>query len=297
MGGSRPRVGDRFGAYELVEPLGAGGTAEVWLARDGTDAGSRMVIKRLHPSLRGDTRCEDVLRAEARLLRALDHPNVVRLIASGDVDGVPFLAMEHVDGWDLRALLVRMSQRRVFELPLDASLAIVVGVCRGLAHAHARLGIVHRDVTRENVLLSFDGDVKLVDFGFAVGPDDPGKARGKPSAMSPEQARGEPLDARSDVFAAGVLLFELSTAKRLFKGATDHETLTMIRERDAPPPSTVRPGYPLELERIVLRALARDRADRHPNAATLEADLVAFAASEGQVLGPAPVARFLGRLR
>jgi serine/threonine-protein kinase len=200
--------------------------------------------------------------------------------------------MEHVHGEDIRSVVRGMKVKNVPEFPLEHALAIAIGMCAGLAYAHDKrdldnsaLGIVHRDISPQNVVITFSGDVKIVDFGIAKSDNKSqsetksGKLKGKVPYMSPEQARGEVIDARSDIFATGVMLFELTTGKRLFKGSSEFETLKLICERDYPKPSQVRPGYPPELERIVMKSLAKDKAERYQTAREMQFDLEAFVRS------------------
>jgi serine/threonine-protein kinase len=291
-----PTHASRFGDYRLVRLVATGGTAEVWVASDASD--TPVVLKRLLPSVADDPAFVDMLRREAVVLSALEHPNIARFRGFGDVDGWHFIAMEHVDGHDVRAIVQRMRDLRVRAFPLEQAVAIGLGVCAALGHAHGSspLGVVHRDITAENVVVSFAGETKLVDFGFAGAADAPGSVRGKPGYMSPEQVRGETLDGRSDVFALGILVFELTTGKRLFKGESDYETMMMIRDRDVVRPGEVRPGYPAGLEPIVLRALARDRAARTPTAHVFESELAAFARGEGHGAPRDGLRRFMASL-
>jgi eukaryotic-like serine/threonine-protein kinase len=281
-----------FGEYTLSRRLGSGGMAELFLATKKTVRGNdaTVVIKRILPSVNHDRELIELLRHEGRIARTLSHPNIVRVFDVGEIDGQSFIAMEHIDGEDLRSVLGRMKERGAREFPLEHALAIVLGVSAGLAHAHEQrtpdgihLAIVHRDVSPQNVIVSFRGDVKIVDFGLATsvhaGEADAssrGKAKGTVSYMSPEQARGEPVDARSDIFGIGVVLFELTTGKRLFVGDSDYETIRLICDREYPRPSEVRPDYPRDLEGIVMRALAKDVNRRYPSVRAMQADLEAF---------------------
>jgi serine/threonine-protein kinase len=183
-----------------------------------------------------------------------------------------------------------MKKKGVFEFPIEHALAIILGMCAGLAYAHEKrdldgtpLSIVHRDISPQNVVVTFTGDVKIVDFGIAKSADPKmveqtksGKLKGKVPYMSPEQARGDHLDARSDIFATGTMLFELTTGKRLFKGQSEYETLKLICERDYPRPSDVRPDYPPDLEPIVMKALAKDPNERYQSAREMQAEIEAF---------------------
>lgn len=281
----------RFGKYTLIRKLATGGMAELFLAIQKSVAGFEklLVIKRILPSMNQDRAFIDMLLHEARIAATLSHPNVVQIFDVGQHDGQYFIAMEHVHGEDLRSIVRQMKKMHVTEFPLEHALAIVLGMCAGLAYAHERrdlqgnaLNIVHRDISPQNVVVTFSGDVKIVDFGIAKSSNrdgeitKSGKLKGKVSYMSPEQARGEAIDARSDVFATGVMLFELTTGKRLFKGSSEYETLRLICERDYPLPSEVRPNYPKDLERIVTKALAKDKNDRYQSAREMQADIEAF---------------------
>ncbi|MBS2018212.1 MAG: serine/threonine protein kinase [Deltaproteobacteria bacterium] len=281
----------RFGKYTLIRKLATGGMAELFLAIQKSVAGFEklLVIKRILPSMNQDRAFIEMLLHEARVAATLSHPNIVQIFDVGQTDGQYYIAMEHVHGEDLRSIVRQMKKKGVLEFPLEHALAIVLGMCSGLSYAHEKseldgspLNIVHRDISPQNVVVTFTGDVKIVDFGIAKSDaksgeqTKSGKLKGKVPYMSPEQARGERIDARSDVFSTGVMLFELTTGKRLFKGASEYETLRLICERDYPRPSDVRPDYPVDLEPIVMKALAKDAADRYQSAREMQADLEAF---------------------
>jgi serine/threonine protein kinase len=288
----------RFGRYVLVRRRATGGMAELFVAIQRGQGGFEklVVVKRVLPALLalgGGGALVEMLMHEGRVMAALSHSNVAQIFESGEVDGAHFIAMEHVHGEDLRSIARQMRRRSLVEFPVEHALSIVLGVCAGLAHAHERrgldgepLGIVHRDVSPQNVLGTFAGEVKLVDFGIALSrarPDPetrPARPRGKLPYMSPEQARGEPVDGRSDVFAAGIILFELTTGRRLFKAPSDRETLELLCDRPYPRPSDVQPGYPPELEAIVTRALAKDRDERWRSARDMQAALEEFVRME-----------------
>ncbi len=285
----------RFGKYTLLHQLATGGMAELFLALHRSVAGFEklVVIKRILPSMNNDQAFIDMLLHEARIAATLSHPNIVQIFDVGFHEGTYYIAMEHIHGEDLRGIVRQMKKRAMTDFPLEHALGIVLGVCAGLDYAHDRraldntpLNIVHRDISPQNVLLTFEGDVKVVDFGIAksgtsVGEDTrSGRLKGKVPYMSPEQARGEPVDWRSDIFSAGIVLFELTTGKRLFKGANELETLRLICEREYPAPSQIRPGYPARLEQIVMRALAKDRQARYQRARDMQADLEAYIREE-----------------
>ena len=281
----------RFGKYTLIRKLATGGMAELFLAIQKSVAGFEklLVIKRILPSMNQDRAFIEMLLHEARIAATLSHPNIVQIFDVGQYDGQYFIAMEHVHGEDLRSIVRQMKKKDVLEFPLEHALAIVLGMCAGLSYAHEKheldgsaLNIVHRDISPQNVVVTFTGDVKIVDFGIAksdtrIGEQTKsGKLKGKVPYMSPEQARGENIDARSDVFSTGVMLFELTTGKRLFKGTSEYETLRLICERDYPRPSDIRSDYPPDLEPIVMRALAKDANDRYQSAREMQADLEDF---------------------
>lgn len=281
----------RFGKYTLLRRMATGGMAEIFLSLQRSVAGFEklIVIKRILPAMNQDRGFIDMLLHEARVAASLSHPNIVQTIDVGQVDGTYFIALEHIHGEDLRSIVRQMKKKGVTEFPLEHALAIVLGTCAGLSYAHEKrdldgtpLEIVHRDISPQNVLVGFAGDVKIVDFGVAKSGSQSaeqtksGQLKGKVPYMSPEQARGEDVDWRSDVFATGVMLFELTTGKRLFKGTTEFETLKLIVDRDYPRPSWVASGYPPALETIVMRALEKDANKRYQSSREMQADLEAF---------------------
>jgi class 3 adenylate cyclase/tetratricopeptide (TPR) repeat protein/tRNA A-37 threonylcarbamoyl transferase component Bud32 len=283
-----------FGKYELLERIATGGMAEVFLARSFGVAGfeKRLVIKRIRPEYAEDPRFREMFVHEARIAVWLNHPNVVQVYELDRVGHHLYMAMEHLHGRDLTRL-VRSFRALERKIPLPVAVAIVAEVCRGLAYAHARtdgqgqlLGLVHQDVSPHNVLVTFAGEVKLVDFGIArlmntaeVAPPAEGTERpggGKYAYMSPEQARGEPIDHRSDLFSTGIVLWELIVGKRLFQDPDPAEKLRRVREAVIPHPSEF--GAPIDaaLWAILERALARSPAARYPSAAVFEEDLRAW---------------------
>lgn len=301
----------RFGKYTLIRKLATGGMAELFLAIQKSVAGFEklVVIKRILPAMNQDRAFVDMLLHEARVAATLSHPNIVQVFDVGSVDGTYFIAMEHVHGEDLRSIVRQMKKKDEIEFPLEHALAILIGMCAGLAYAHEKrdldgtpLNIVHRDISPQNVVVAFTGDVKIVDFGIAKsnverpGQTKSGRLKGKIPYMSPEQARGDAIDWRSDVFATGVMLFELTTGKRLFKAASDFETLKLICERDYPTPSQVRDGYPAELEAIVMRALERKREDRWQSAREMQAAIEEFVRAERVPVSNIALSQFMQRI-
>ena len=229
----------RLGKYRLVRRLAVGGVAEVYLAVAEGLSGfeKRVVLKRLMPEHARDPELLSMFLDEARLMALLHHPHITEVYDIGAQDGEYFFALEHVDGCDLRDLLDAQAGR---PLPLAAALTVVVAVAEGLDHAHGQrsrdgnlLGVVHRDVTPSNVLCGREGEVKLADFGVAKwtaqrSRTEQGTIKGKFAYMSPEQCRAEPLDRRSDVFALGVILYELTTGSKPFAGESEFEVLSAI---------------------------------------------------------------------
>ncbi len=261
----------QFGKYLLLDRIAVGGMAEVFAAKAfGAEGFERILaIKKILPTMGEDPELVSMFVDEARIAVQLSHPNIVQVLELGKHDETLYIAMEYISGRDLRQLLDRF-RRRGQPMPVPHACAIAAGVCDALDYAHRKgdasgtpLGIVHRDVSPQNVLVSFDGGVKLIDFGIAkaerrLQKTQSGILKGKFSYMSPEQVRGEPLDRRSDVFAAGVLLWELICGRKLFTGDSDYAVLEKVRRVEVPPPASVNPEVPKELSRVVLAALAPD---------------------------------------
>ena len=318
----------RFGKYTLLRRIAQGGMAEIFLALQRSVVPGReapfeklIVIKRILPELNGDEAFVDMLLHEASIAATLGHPNVAQVFDAGQIDGRYFIAMEHVHGEDLRAIVRQMKRKGRLEFPLEQAIAIVLGACAGLTYAHEKRGldgapldVVHRDVSPQNIVVTFDGGVKVVDFGIAKSggragssvrdggaarrPEDTqsGKLKGKVPYMSPEQARGEALDRRSDLFSLGTILFELTTGKRLFKGQSEFETLKLICDRDYPRPTEVKADYPKDLEVIVMKALAKDRDERYSTGRELSADLEAFVRERKLEVSRLSLERFMREL-
>jgi serine/threonine protein kinase len=305
-------AGTRLGRYELIRRFATGGMAELYLARTGGVAGlggfeKIVALKRILPQYAQN---EDFVRMfldEARLTATIQHANVAQVYDIGKCDDALFFTMEYVHGTDLRSVLHTLVKRGQ-TMPMADALTIAIGAAAGLHAAHERtasdgtpLGIIHRDVTPSNVLVSFDGCVKLIDFGIAKAErrtteTRAGTLKGKIAYMSPEQCLGEPLDRRSDVFSLGIVLFELSTGTRLFPAENEYAALRQIVDHDAPSPSSRRAEYPPELETIVLRALRRNPAQRYPTAQALQIDLEEFALSLGLKTSTAHLGAFMRAL-
>jgi serine/threonine protein kinase len=299
----------------LVRRLAKGGMAEIFLARkEGPEGFARdLVVKRILPHLSEDPELMAMFREEARIVARLGHPNVVHVYDFGEVGGTAYLVMELVRGVDLRALIVRareqaMAARRPGAVPMHHAAKILSHVCEGLAHAHdladARgrpLGLVHRDVTPSNVLLGFEGAVKVADFGVAKlqrGRKEitrVGMVRGKSAYLSPEQARGESLDRRSDLFNVGILLFEVLTGDTLFPHEDPVHARTLAAAGKIPEPERLR-MLPPGLREIATRALAARREDRYPDALALRADLERFLRAVPETSDTLELGRYVRRL-
>jgi serine/threonine protein kinase/Tfp pilus assembly protein PilF len=280
-------AGMRLGPYEVLTLLGAGGMGEVYRARD-TRLGRDVALKVIAPRLVGDPSLRSRFEREARAASVLNHPSIVTVYDVGDSAGVSWIAMEWVEGRTLRQAISDGP------LPLGDALSIARQIVDGLAAAHAKR-IVHRDLKPENVMLTADGRSKILDFGLArltlgeplEGPVSQvetlaappsnatreGMILGTVGYMSPEQARGLPVDARSDIWSLGVILYEMVAGRLPFAGATPTDVLAAILVKEPEPLKKLRPGIPLELERIINRALAKNRDDRYPQAADLAVDL------------------------
>jgi hypothetical protein len=280
--------------------------ADIYLARMRGIHGFEklVVIKQIQPRLAPNRRFVEMFLDEARLAARLQHANIVNVFDVGEVAGTFFFAMEYLSGANLR-LLMDSAQGQGEVVPLEHALAVGLAACQGLHYAHEWVGadgtppnIVHCDVSPENVFMTFDGAVRLLDFGIAkaavnLSRSDSGEVRGKFRYMSPEQACGEDVDRRSDVFSLCVVLWELTTGARLYSGRTSYEVTDAIVQRDARRPSSVRPGYPLQLEKILLRGLQRQRGARYPTAAVLQRDLEEFARSGGGASSSAALERYM----
>jgi serine/threonine protein kinase len=283
-----------FGKYLLLERVNVGGMAEVFKAKAfGVEGFERLVaVKRILPSIAEDQEFITMFIDEAKIAVQLTHANIAQIFDLGKVGESFFIAMEYVHGKDLRAIFDR-ARKRGETVPVPMACYLAMKVNEGLDYAHNKkdpsgreLSLVHRDVSPQNLLMSYDGEVKLIDFGIAKAAGKAGKTqagilKGKFGYMSPEQVRGLPLDRRSDIFAIGIVLYELLTGERLFVGESDFSTLEKVRNVEIMPPSTYNRRIPEELEQIVLKALAKDVDDRYQTAMDLHDDLQSFMYTSG----------------
>lgn len=285
--GTGTSASKRVGRYELVQRLGHGGMATVYLGRATGQAGFEklVAVKVIHPHLALEDEVLDMFLREARIAAQIHHPNVVETIDLGEDDGTPFMVLELVDGEPLSSL---MRAHRPDPFPLGAVAQLLADACAGLAAAHSlesaageTQGLVHRDISPQNLLIRHDGWLKIADFGIAKAADRaghtrPGQLRGKLAYMSPEQARGEAVDLRTDLFALGVIGWELVTGERLFARDTDTLTLKRVVDCEIPPLDRELPGLAGESEQtidafvsVLRRALEKDRDDRFESAAQM----------------------------
>jgi serine/threonine protein kinase len=278
VGPKGARLG-QLGDYELLERIGCGGMAEVYKARRLGEAGFERIlaVKRILPHLSADEEFVSMFIDEAKIAVQLSHPNIAAVHDLGRIDGNCYLVLDYVHGRDLRQLWER---EREWRAPPHAGIAchVIARALEGLSHAHRAtdghgraLDLIHRDVTPQNILVSFEGDVKIVDFGLAKAQGrahatQAGVVKGKLAYLAPEQIRGLQLDPRVDVYAAGIVLWELLTGQRLFYADTDLDTLRKVHEGHAEPPSTINKVIPPQLDRVVLTALAKERDARYQNA-------------------------------
>jgi serine/threonine-protein kinase len=270
--------GERIGRYQVLAQLSVGGMAELFLGFTSGPGGFRkyVALKRILPDARSDERFEKMFLDEARITAALNHPNIGQVFELGqDTEGL-FLAMEFIAGQNLNQI-TSVCRRRGVALPPGFSLSVARDVCLALHSAHTfttpggkPYPVIHRDVAQKNVMVAYDGVVKLLDFGIAKARDGAsrtqvGMVKGTAGYMSPEQVRGEPLDGRSDLFAVGVMLHELLTGRRLFAGESERQEMELILEAPIAVPTALVPSIPSEVSTVVLKALARKREERYAN--------------------------------
>ena len=289
----------RFGRYLLVKRLSSGGMAEVFLSRAPVRAGGEQLvaIKRILPWANEETEFTNMFIDEACISASLKHPNIASVLEFGQERGHYFLAMEYISGRDLRSVLTYLQRTKTLP-PVPMVLVIGMRLAQALDYAHRQkrpdgesMEIIHRDVSPPNVLLSYDGGVKLIDFGIARASSRAtrtraGRLKGKIAYMSPEQVQGQDIDQRADLFSLGVLMYELITATSLFHGKNQLDTMHQVRRAEVPPPSTINPDVPKGVDEILLTALARDRDKRYQSAAKLREALQRHLVRSRAVFGP-----------
>ena len=275
---------DSFGPYQLIDRVAVGGMAEVFKAkRAGVEGFEKIVaLKRILPHLSENQEFLDMFVDEAKMVAGLTHPNIVQIFDLGRIETSYYIAMEYVHGRDLRTIMKR-ARNKGLRMPLDLSLRVVSQVCSALEYAHRKkdargrpMEIVHRDVSPQNILITFEGNVKLADFGIAkaatrVSSTDQGALRGKLLYMSPEQAWGRAIDNRSDVFSLGIVLYEMVTEQKPFLASGSEMTiLELVRKCLITAPREVNPRVPEALDRVIMKALARNSDERYQDAGQMQ---------------------------
>ncbi|WP_257454127.1 serine/threonine protein kinase [Archangium lipolyticum] len=299
----------QVGKYQLIRKLATGGMAEVFLAKAAGPMGfeKTLVLKRILPHLAEEPAFVQMFLSEAKLAARLTHPHIAQIFDFGEADGAYFLAMEYIDGPSLRTLIKRASAQGLL-LPPDMCARLVSHACEGLAFAHdftdpetgEALDVIHRDISPDNILLSRQGAVKVVDFGIAKAAGhgtrtESGVIKGKLAYMPPEQLRGQALDRRADVYALGVVLYELLTARRPFASSTDAGLMQAILFSTPVPAAQVRPDLPEPLQRILARALSMEREQRYPDCHSFQADLEEFILLAGKPVVTQQIAQLITR--
>jgi TonB family protein len=299
----------RLGRFTVLKHLASGGMADVLLARtDGIEGFARhVVVKRIRAEHAKDQRFIEMFLDEARVAAGLHHQNIVQVHDIGQANGEYFFTMEYLHGEDLRKVLSKVSKTGA-HMPLGYVISIITSIATGLHYAHERLssdgeplGIVHRDVSPSNILIGYDGAVKIVDFGIAKAAmrqteTKTGSFKGKVSYMSPEQCKGDPVDGRSDVYSLGVLLYEVTTTRRLFKNESEYVIMDAIVNGKVPSPRSRRPDLPEQLSQIIMKALAVDVEQRYQSAEELRIALDRFATGAGLMTSSSALATYMTQL-
>jgi len=310
LGGGKPQKGAKqvipFGKYLLLDRISVGGMAEVYRSKAfGVEGFERIIaIKRILPTMAEDEEFIEMFIDEAKIVGQLSHANIVPIYELGKIGDSHFIAMEFVWGKDLLQIMNRHRRIRQY-MPAPMAAWIASRICEGLDYAHRKkdstgtpLEIIHRDVSPQNVLVSYEGEVKLIDFGIAKAAHrqtrtQAGVLKGKFGYMSPEQVRGLPLDRRSDVFAVGTCLYEMLTSERLFLGESDFSTLEKVRNADVEPPSKHNAAIPREVEDIILKALSRDPEDRFQWASEMQEALQRYLLTVKPIFNAQKLAQFM----
>jgi len=309
VGQGAAEIGSAANSYEILAKLASGGMAEIFLAKSASIGGVEryVVLKRIMRHRAADTQLVRMFLDEARLAAQLQHANIAQVYDIGKLGDAYFFTMEYVHGETVRALLHRSHALRK-PVPLGCVLTIAAGTAAGLDYAHGRIGhdgrplnIVHRDVSPSNLMVSFDGGVKIVDFGVAKAADRihdtrSGTVKGKIAYLSPEQCKGTPVDRRSDLFSFGIVMWEMLTTERLYRRGSDFDNMTAIVNEATVAPSTKRSEVPPELDAIVLRLLAKDPDQRFQTAGEALEAIEQVAAQSGSVLSTAGLGRQMREL-
>jgi hypothetical protein len=278
---------DRIGPYLLHQKVARGGMAELFLAdyvrRDGFKR--KVAVKRILPHLAGNPNFIKMFTREARVAALLQHPNIVQIFDYGKIENIYFIAMEYIDGKNLAEILAALKQG----LPIDKAVFIISQICKGLDYSHTKrddntgepFHIVHRDISPQNLLISYQGEVKISDFGISKARSEPsltqaGVVKGKMAYLSPEQALGEPIDQQADIYALGLVFHETLTGKRVYRFSSDIEAIRTIPKMDIEPVKNSVPDVPEELNRIVMKCLEKQKELRYQSSSALYADLAAF---------------------
>lgn len=302
-------VGTMLGKYEVLRKIATGGMAEIYLARLRGHAGFEklVVVKRILPSAAEDPRLIQMFLDEARLVATLQHPNIADVHEVGEDRGAPFFVMEHIHGEDVRTIRHAAGERQQ-GVPLRLSLAIIHAIASALDYAHARKGadgknlnLIHRDISTSNMLVSYQGAIKLIDFGVARvtkrnQTTQAGTVKGKVPYMSPEQCQGYAMDRRSDLFSLGVVMYELTVGQRPFQAPNDFDLMRQIVHTDARRPTAVNDGYPARLEKIVMKLLARKPEARYRTGEELLQELEPFMDHHQLWVPPKKISRYMQSL-
>jgi serine/threonine-protein kinase len=299
----------QLGKFQLLKKIASGGMAEIHLAKQrGMEGFEKLVvIKTILSHLSSNEEFVQMFLHEARVAARLSHPNIVQIFDLGKVGSTYFIAMEYIQGENLRAI-TKAARKNKITIPLAHIVQIISRACEGLHYAHTKkdasgepLNIVHRDISPQNILVSYEGMVKLVDFGIAKAATQyqetrSGVLKGKYSYMSPEQCQAKPLDGRSDIFSMGIVLWELATGKRLFKQSSELMILKNITEGEIPPPCKINKNVPAELEAIILKALEQHPEHRFQTARNMHISLEEFMRNEGLNSGSIKLGSFMTNL-
>jgi hypothetical protein len=298
---------DRIGPYLLHQKVARGGMAELFLAdyvrRDGFKR--RVAIKRILPHLAGNPNFIKMFTREARVAALLQHPNIVQIFDYGKIKNAYFIAMEFIDGKNLAEIIGALKQG----LPIDKAVFIISRICEGLDYSHTKrdentgepFHIVHRDISPQNLLISYQGEVKISDFGISKARSEPsltqaGVIKGKMAYLSPEQALGEPIDHQADIYALGLVFYETLTGKRVYTFKNDIDAIRTIPKMDIKPLSKSVPDIPEELSRIVMKCLEKQKDNRYQNASAVYADLLAFKKEQKSAFDASDLADFMKKI-